>query len=176
MIALFYLLACSPSAEDIAKTIASPNPVAREDGAKIAQNYADVAVEKALIAVLGDPSRTIRLNAIESLAEIEATTAGAPLIDRLANDDDPGVRRAAADALGRLKEKAAAPALVAYVQGFGPEDREQLAGIWALGKIGAEGLDPEPRQAVLDALAALRAATTDRFVRYQATAALRGLK
>ncbi len=176
MIAILLSLACSPSPEDIAKTIVSSNPVAREDGAKIAQNYPDEAVEKALISVLGEPSRTIRLNAIESLAEIEATTAGAPLIDRLANDDDPGVRRAAADALGRLKEKGAAPALIAYVQGFGPEDRQQLAGVWALGNIAAEGLDPEPRQAVLDALAALRATTTDRFVRYQTTAALRVLK
>ncbi|MSQ01236.1 MAG: HEAT repeat domain-containing protein [Myxococcales bacterium] len=176
MIALLSVLACSPSAEDIATTIASTNPVAREDGAKIAQNYPDEAVEKALISVLGDPSRTIRLNAIESLVQIEATTAGAPLIDRLANDDDPLVRRAAADALGRLKEKGAAAALIAYVQGFGAEDREQLAGIWALGNIGAEGLDPEPRQAVLTALAGRRGSTADRFVRYQTTAALRVLK
>ncbi len=170
------LLGCSPSAEDIAKTITSTNPVVREDGAKIAQNYPEEAVEKALIAALGDPARTVRLNAIESLAEIEATTAGAPLVDRLQNDADPLVRRAAADALGRLKERGAALALVAYVQTFGPDDREQLAGIWALGSIGAEGLDPEPRQVVLDALVNLRDTTTDRHVRYQVTAALRTFK
>lgn len=173
---LALLLACSPSADDIAKTIGSTNPVVREDGAKIAQNYPEEAVEKALIAALGDPAVTVRLNAIESLAEIEATTAGAPLIDRLQNDDDPRVRRAAADALGRLKEKGAVPALIAYLQTFGPDDRAQLAGVWALGSIGAEGLDPEPRQALLDALVALRGATTDKFVRYQTTAALRLLK
>lgn len=169
-------LACSPSAEDIAKTVASTNPVVREDGAKIAQGYPDPVVEKALIAALGDPARTVRLNAIESLAEIEATTAGAPLIDRLANDDDPLVRRAAADALGRLHEKGAVAALIVYLQGFGANDREQLAGVWALGAIGAEGLDPEPRQALLDALVTLRDTTTDKYIRYQTTAALRTLK
>lgn len=176
MLYAFLLVGCSPSAEDIAKTIASTNPVVREDGAKIAQNFPDEVVEKALIAALGDPSRTVRLNAIESLAEIEATTAGAPLIDRLQNDDDPAVRRAAADALGRLKEKGAVGALVAYVKTFGPDDRAQLAGVWALGAIGAEGLDPEPRQALLDALVGLRDATGDKYVRYQTTAALRTLK
>ncbi len=172
---LALLFACSPAPEEIATAIGSKNPVMREDGAKIAQNYPDEVVEKALIAVLGDPSLTVRLNAIESLAEIEATTAGAPLVDRLEHDEDPKVRRAAADALGRLKVKEAAPALVTYLAAIAPNDREQLCAVWALGNIGAEGLDPAGLTLVLDTLVALRDATTDKHIRYQASAALRTL-
>lgn len=173
---LLVSLACSPAPEDIAKAIASSNPVMREDGAKIAQGYADPVVEAALISVLADPSASVRLNAVESLAEIEATTAGPALIERLANDADPRMQRAAADALGRLKEESAVPSLLAYMGGFGPNDRGQLVAVWALGNIGSEGLDAGPKQATLDALVLLREATTDKYVRYQTTAALRTLK
>ncbi|MBM4392779.1 MAG: HEAT repeat domain-containing protein [Deltaproteobacteria bacterium] len=177
MIALLALVACGPSADEIATAIASENPVMREDGAKIAQNYADEVVEKALVSVTADPDEKTRLNAIESLAEIEATTATDALVDRLNNDESPRVRRAAADALGRLQAKDAAPALILYVQGFQPSDREMLAGVWALGSIGSEvGLDAEVRKAVLSTLVTLRESSNDRFVRWQATSALRTLK
>jgi HEAT repeat protein len=173
---LALLFACSPAPEDIAKAIASPNPVMREDGAKIAQSYADPVVEAALISVLADPALQVRLNAIESLAEIEATTAGPPLIDRLTNDTEPKVRRAAADALGRLKVVEAVPVLIAHMASYGPDDRDQLVAVWALGNIGSGGLEAGPRQATLDALVNLRTLTTDKYIRYQTTAALRTLK
>ena len=177
MIALLSLLACGPSAADIAKAISSENPVMREDGSKIAQNYADELVEAALITVIADPSEATRLNAIESLAEIEATTATEALVDRLNNDESPRVRRAAADALGRLQAQAAAPALILYVQSFSPSDRQMLAGVWALGNIGSEaGLEPEVRTAVLATLVNLRDSSNDRLIRWQATSALRTLK
>ena len=57
------LFGCGPSADEIATAIGSKNPVMREDGAKIAQNYADPLVEAALIVALLDPARTVRLNA-----------------------------------------------------------------------------------------------------------------
>lgn len=169
-------LACSPAPEDIAKAIASANPVMREDSAKIAQGYSDPVVEAALLSVLADPALLVRLNAIESLAEIEATTAGPALIDRLTNDTDPRVRRAAADALGRLKVLDAVPVLIAHLASHGPDDRDQLVAVWALGSIGSEGLEAGPRQATLDALVNLRTLTTDKYIRYQTTAALRTLK
>ena len=93
---IFALLACSPSAEDIATAIHSENPVMREDGAKIAQNYDDEVVVKALLDVIGDPSEKVRLNAIESLAELQAQDAGLALIERLQSDPSPTVQRAAA--------------------------------------------------------------------------------
>ncbi len=176
MVLSLLMFACSPAPEDIAKAVTSSNPVMREDGAKIAQGYSDAVVEAALVSVVADPAVNVRLNAVESLAEIEATTAGPVLVDRLVNDEDPRMRRAAADALGRLKEQSAVPALITYLQGFKVDDREQLVAVWALGNIGAEGLEAGPKQATLDALVSVRNTTTDKYIRYQATAALRTLK
>lgn len=175
-LALLLLTGCSPSASDIAHAIGSENPVMREDGAHIAQNYADPLVWDALIKTLKDHSQKTKLNAIESLAYTEATLAGPALIDVLQTDEDPLVRRAAADALGRLCIKESVPALTAYVGEFGPNDRDQLTGIWALGNIGAQGLPAEEKKAVLDTLVAKRESTTDRYVLYNANAALRTLK
>lgn len=172
---LSLLLACTDPAS-IATAIKSDNPVTREDGAKIAQNYDDAAVVEALVLALADPSEKTRLNAIESLAELEATAAGPALIDRLRNDPSPTVKRAAADALGRLKIKDAVPDLIAYLQGFTPDDRAQLTGVWALGNIGTEGLDTEPKKATMDLLVGLRNSTTDKFVAYNATFALRWMR
>jgi HEAT repeat protein len=176
MLALIALIACDPAPEDIAKAVTSENPVMREDGAKIAQNYDDPAVVEALVSVLADPSEVVRLNAIESLAELEATSASQALVARLEQDESAKVRRAAADALGRLAAKDAAPALVAYVRSFDANDRGQLAGIWALGNIGSQGLDSEPRALVMETLVARRGESTDTYVRYNSAAALRILR
>jgi HEAT repeat protein len=169
-------LACSPSADDIAKAIVSDNPVMRQDGAKIGQNYDDDVVVDALQKVITDPSEQVRLNAIESLAELEATAAGPALIERLMTDTSPAVRRAAADALGRLKVKEAVIPLVQYLATYPASDRGQLAGVWALGNIGAEGLPANEKKVALDCLVALRGATTDRWVTFQTEMALRTLK
>jgi HEAT repeat protein len=172
--ALALLAACGPAASDIAKVVGSENPVQREDGAKIAQNFDDPAVVDALVKVLDDPSEQVRLNAIESLAELEAGDAAGPRLTRLlAEDASSSVKRAAADALGRLAVLDAAPQIVAYVQAFGPDDRAQLAGVWALGALGAKGLPAESRTAAMQALVTRRDATKDRYVRYNASAALR---
>lgn len=174
---LGWLLACGPSADEIATAIRSENPVMREDGAKIAQNFDGDEVVEALLAVVVDPSEPVRLNAIESLAELEATSAGPALIERLGADESPKVRAAAADALGRLLVKEAVPALVTYVGTFGPDDRAQLAGIWAIGAIGEEGgLDPGVKSSALTTLVELRGKTKDLYVRYNVNAALRTLK
>lgn len=172
---LVALLACGPSSSDVAKVVANGNPVQREDGAKIARNFEGEAVEEALVAVLEDPAEQVRLNAIESLATLGAARAVPALERRLSDDASPAVKRAAADALGRLKAVGSAGALVTYVEGFGPDDRGQLAGLWALGALGAEGLG-DARGRVLDALVAKRSATKDRYVRYNASAALRTLR
>ena len=112
---LTFLFACSAGPDEIATAIKSDNPVMREDGAKIAQNYDDQVVVDALVGVLGDTSEQVRLNAIESLAELEAGSAGPALVERLKSDASPKVRRAAADALGRLVVGEAVPDLLAYL-------------------------------------------------------------
>lgn len=173
---LLALLACGPASEDVARAIASENPVQREEGAKIARNVGGDAVETALLDVLDDPSEAVRLNAVESLATLEATIATESLVGRLRDDPSPAVKRAAADALGRLGATSAAPALVAYVQAFSDDDRDQLAGLWALGAVGALGLAQQDRAAVMAVLVARREATRDRYVRYNTSAALRTLR
>lgn len=170
-------VACGAGPDEIATAIKSENPVMREDGAKIAQNFDDTVVIDALVSVLADPSEQVRLNAIESLAELEATSAAPALIQRLQTDESQKVKRAAADALGRLVAKEGVPALLAYLATFPADDHEQLAAIWAIGHIGDEGgLDPELKKSALVALVQIRDTTTDRYVRYNTNAALRTLK
>ena len=175
---IFALLACGPSATEIATAIGSKNPVMREDGAKIAQNFDDPVVVDALVAVLADPSEAVRLNAIESLAELEATSAGPAIIERLKTDESDKVKRAAADALGRLVVVEAVPDLLMWLDHFSPDDHAQLAGIWAVGHIGDEAgpLDPAVKDAALATLVRIRESTTDVYVRYNVNAALRTLK
>lgn len=173
MILAWLLTACGPSAEDVARAIRADNPVQREDGAKIAANADDAAVVEALIGVLADPSEPVRLRAVASLAELDALEAGPALRARLGAETSPAVRRALADALGRLGVVEAVPELVAYVQTHGPDDRAQLAGVWALGALGARGLQGEARTRALETLVARRETTRDRSVRWVASAALR---
>jgi HEAT repeat protein len=173
---MFWLLACSPAAEDIAKAIGSENPVMREDGAKIAQNYDDEVVVDALIAVLGDPSEKVRLNAIESLAEILDQKCGPALIERLKTDPSPMVRKAAADALGRVLFKDSVPALIDYANEFAVDDTAQLVAIWAIGRIGYEGLDADNKKLAMEFLVSRREKATDRYVLYNISVALRYLK
>lgn len=179
MLLALLLAACGPAPEDIARAIGSDNPVMREDGAKIAQGYDDPAVIEALVKVLSDPSETVRLNAIESLAELEATRAVPALTDSLNGDPSPKVKRAACDALGRLVAVEAVPDIIAYVESFGPNDRSQLVGLWAIGWIGSQaggGLPAEVKKSALNVLVSRRDGSSDKFIVYQSKAALRTLK
>ncbi len=178
LVGMLLLSGCSAGPEEIAIAIQSENPVMREDGAKIAQNYDDEAVIGALIAVLSDPAPQVRLNAIESLAELEATAAVPALETRLREDESPAVRRVAADALGRLVAKDSVPSLIAYLATFGPNDPDQLAAIWAIGHIGDEGggMDPAVKKVALATLVKIRDTTENVYVRYNVNAALRTLK
>ena len=173
---LLWMLACSPSAEDIAKAVTSENPVMREDGAKIAQNYDDDVVVKALVSVIADPSEKVRLNAIESLAEIQSADACPALVDRMKNDPSKAVQKAAADGLGRIICKDAIPDLIAYVDSFDANSRDQLAGVWAIGRIGFEGLKSDDKKAALHYLSQRREKASDKYVLYNLSVALRYLK
>lgn len=173
MILALLLVACGPTPDDVARAIRADNPVQREDGAKIAANVDDPAVVDALVSVLADPSEPVRLRAVRSLADLGATSVGAALRARLAAEESPAVRRALADALGRLGAVEAVPELTAYVASFGDDDRAQLAGLWALGALGAHGLQGEARTRALEMLVRRREATKDRSVRWVTSAALR---
>ena len=62
--------ACGASPDEVARNLSSPNPVVKEDSAKIADNFDSPEVRAALVVALQDPSERTRLNAIESLVEM----------------------------------------------------------------------------------------------------------
>jgi len=162
LILALVLAACSPSDEDIARNLQSPNPVVREDTAKIARNYGSTAVNQALVGALADPSALVRKNAVDSLADLEATEAAPKLAEMLNTETDPGVLRELVDAIGRLKDPNTAPALIDWLSAR--ESDPPLNAIWALGNIGD--------QRALELLSRLRS-SSDPIVAYNATAALR---
>ena len=165
MIPLFLLLACGPSSSDLVTNLGSANPVTREDTARIARNFGSPELEAALIGVLGDAETKVRINAIESLIDLESKAAVEPLIGRLEMETDPRVQRLVVDALGRLGEPAAVPALVTYLEAR--LDDPPLNAIWALGTL-------EDGRA-LSVLAGLRA-SSDPFVIWNVNQALRLLR
>jgi len=165
MIALMFAIACGPSSDDIAGNLASSNPVVREDTAKIARNFGSVAVEKALIGVLGDDEAKVRYNAVESLVELESRAAVEQLMVRLDSESQPAVRRAVVDALGRLGDASAVPALIAHLEAR--VEAPPLNVIWALGAL-------EDGRA-LPILTRLRS-SQDPYVRWNVNQALRKLR
>ena len=165
MIIMLALLACGPSPEDIATNLASANPVVREDTAKIARNFGSPEVESALMSVLTDAEAVVRLNAIESLIQLECVEAVPALIERLAVEPNAKVRRSIVDALGRLGDVQAVPVLVEHLSAH--LDDPPLDVIWALGAL-------EDHRA-LEVLAGLRT-STDPYVLWNVNQALRKLR
>jgi hypothetical protein len=164
---LLALLACSPSSDDIARNLASPNPAVRVDTAKISRNFGSDTVEKALIGALDDEIEQVRVNAIESLAELEAVQAVPALVDLLAAEEvPPRVLRATVDTLGRLGDVAAVPTLIFYLEAHEASE-PPLNAIWALGH-----LEDHRSLAVLSRLRESK----DPYVRWSATLALRNLR
>ncbi len=160
------VLACGPAPEDIAANLASDNPAVREDTAKIAKNFDSEAVRAALVKALDDPSEAVRLNAVDSIAEIGAEEAVPALIHLVEDDPSDLVKRDAVDALGRLKAVEAVPVLISYIEAR-EDTRVPLNAVWALGFIGDKR--------ALPLLARLRD-NPDPYVAYNANEALRNLK
>ena len=118
-----------------------------------------------MIAVLSDAEAVVRLNAIESLIELECVDAVPPLIERLGVEVNPKVRRSIVDALGRLGDVQAVPVLVDHLSAH--MDEPPLDVIWALGAL-------EDHRA-LTVLASLRT-STDPYVLWNVNQALRKLR
>ncbi len=173
---LMLLVGCAPTTDEVVASVRSENPVVREDWAAEAAKHTEPEVVEALVAVLGDSSDRVRLAAVASLAQINDKAAIPALIQRIREDHNPKVREAAADALGRMRATEAAPDLLAFSVTFSPDDQGQLVGLWALGHVGAELPEPEQRTAIRDFLVARREQTTDKYVRFNSTTALRELQ
>jgi hypothetical protein len=105
---------------------------AAEAAARALTRMGKGAVES-LIAATGDPRAAVRRRAVESLGEIGDDRAVEPLLARLRDESDPGVRTAAARALGRMPDGAIGP-LVSMLKDDSPELRRTAAE--ALGSTG----------------------------------------
>ncbi len=162
---LSLMLACGPKIETVLTGLGNENPAARQDMVKIARKYDDPRVVEALTLALDDSEAIIRLNAVESLAQLSSGSAVPALIGRLSDPNDK-VQRAAVEALGKLGDPAATEPLIAYVQDRMSE-RVPLNALWALGNI-----------ADIRAMALLSQLRThaDPYVAYNAHQALRQLK
>ena len=164
---LWFLLACGPSSEDIVRNLQSPNPVVREDSAKIARNVsATPEMTAALIGILSDPSPRAQQHAIETLVELQAVEAVPQLCDMLDNEAlNPSIQHAVIDALGRLRSANGVPSLIRFLNK--DMNNPALDAIWALGFIGD--------MSALDVLSELRN-HSDPYVVHNATVALRELR
>lgn len=160
------LMACGPSSDEIAANLKSENPTVREDTAKIAKNFGSDAVELALVESLRDPMEAVRLNAIDSLVELDAVEAVPALMVVVQGDSSDKVKREAVDALGRLGDPQAVPVLIAYVEAR-KATKPPLNGIWALGHL--------QDSAALPILSELRT-HKDPYVAFNANEALRNLR
>ncbi len=156
------LLGCGKDPTMVIAGIESENPVVREDMVLIARGVSDPTVVGALIEALNDTSSTVRLRAVESLAEMDATEATSALVGRLA-DQEPSVRRAAVDAIGRVADDSAVGPLIDYIEA---STVPPLNAIWALGNLGSVEAIP--------LLSVLRE-SDNQYVAYNSDTALRKL-
>jgi HEAT repeat protein len=166
-VVLFTLVACGPDTSQVVQGIHSDNPAVREDMVEFARKVEEPKVVGALMASLEDPSEAIRIKAVQSLAALGHKGATAPLVDRLVIETSPAVKREIIDALGRIADDRAVPALLLIAQDT-PADDVPLNVVWALGNIG-------DRRA-LPVLSRLREESTDPYVVYNANVALRKVK
>ena len=139
-----------------------------QDTAKIARQVQSEAVIQGLVGSLHDPVETVRLNAIESLIELEAITAVPALMAALQTDESDVVKKELVNALGRLKDPQAVPVLIAHIEArLAANGRVPLNAVWALGFL-QDGR-------ALDLLSRLRE-SNDPYVVWNANQALRQLR
>ena len=101
--------------------------------ANVQQNAAQYALAP-LVGALRDADVMVRLEAAQSLGQMEDTLAVAALSRALREDADPEVRKMAAWALGNIESSAAVPALSQALRSDRDPDVRRTA-VWALGQI-----------------------------------------
>ncbi len=102
----------------------------------------------ALLAQLRDHDQATKIEAIHQLVRLKESRAVDPLIDLLASDTDPEVRRSAAYALGQLKDPRAIQPLIASLKDENPD--VCVNSIFAVAQVG--GSEQERVNALLAAL------------------------
>ena len=119
----------------------SPLPAIRRAAATALQTVPDVDADGALLVLLEDPDRDVRLAVLDTLSAAKRASAVTPLIAVLRKDTDPAILEKTADALGAIgSPKALNPLLELLERTRVKEVRWSC--IHSLGKIG------DPRAAV----------------------------
>jgi len=116
LLAFLVFTGCDSAADDIARNLTSENPVVREDSAKVAKNFGTEAVIQGLIGALNDPSENVRINSLNSLAELSANQAVPDILQLLETETSATVQRQIVDALGRLQDERAVQALITFIE------------------------------------------------------------
>ncbi len=161
LVVLAMLVGCAPNPyAHVVTLLGSKGPAAKERAAKkLAGMKGDVYID-ALVKALYDPHQRVIIAAADALAKSGAVEA-IPDLEKLLGDGREDVQRAAASALGRIKDVAAAEALLrSEVQRF------RAMGIDMLGRLQSP-----------DTIPALAFALTDKFAanRLQAIRILSGM-
>ncbi len=105
---------------------------------RIAELLSDIGREAVdpLIGLLSDPNPANRQEAAWALGRIGSSRATGPLLERLAVDEEDGVRFQAVEALGSIGSREAVPALISFLGG--ENDALHRSAADALGRLGAE--------------------------------------
>jgi hypothetical protein len=159
--------AAAPAVEEVAKALKDKNGFVRWGAARVLNNMAPLASDKAVPALaeaLADDNKTVRLTVVAALQRYgaEATVAVKPLAKAL-GDAEPRVRIGALDALAALGANArpAAGAVVQALKDKTPEVRAAAAkALGGLGRLDAETVKAL-RNALSDPEAAVRQAASD---------------
>ena len=102
---------------------------------------------EALTVCLADPEPSVRSAAADALAKIQNPQAGEPLLERFqTSEQDLGVRRMLAVALGAVRCVAAVPSLIDSLRHADASLRGSAA--WALGAMGSKVSIPALQEAI----------------------------
>jgi HEAT repeat protein len=144
----------------------------RVAGAETLGKLADPRATRPLLRSLGDPENEVRLKVVIALGQIPSPERSevVPLLGRINNDTDAGVRRAAVEALARKKDKRALIPLIARLSDTSYEVRH--AAVLALGELADPGAGPALLRLIRDSNTTVSASAIEVLgkLRYQRAA------
>lgn len=154
----------------VMRAVQDPGPAVRRAAAAALKASPKEQALRALISLLGDEDREVRLEVLDALGASRSPTVLPPLLESLGREKDEALLEKIADALGRVGAPESVDALVRLLQQT-PRDAIRWSCINSLGKIGdfravppllpfLEGPHaPLVRQVTAEALGKLKAVT-----------------
>jgi len=141
--------------EPVIDLLHDPDPDIRSGAIAVAAGFEDVRIVPSAIELLKDPDWWIRLSAADTLGRMKDPRAVEPLVATLADSD---VKRAAIEALGRIGDIRALPALGRMLSDASPDVRIEVM----------QALKHFQHPQVQSAISAVAQSDTDRVVRTHA--------